>query len=79
MDLDGLEALLRKMQSKDVKIQFELWEFNTHIVGSVAYSSYRARNAVSGNEYIDSAVLRRMASDWLLERVHITRIKRAEP
>lgn len=59
-------------------------EFNTRVVGDVAWTSFRNEEFFTPNgagplpvrRYLESAVLRRVDGQWKLERYHATRINR---
>ena len=73
MDLAGFEALLGSMQERGNELQFEPSEFNTVMVGNVAYASVRAENLASGSVFLDSFVLQRVNGAWLVDRTSSTR------
>ena len=77
MNLDEFEAFLRTLEGRDIKLKFELSDFNTKIVGDVAYTRYRSRTPRS--EYLESVVLLRSGDQWLLDRVHSTAVKQSGP
>ena len=76
MDLDGFEALLREMEEsrggRALGI-YDMLDFNTEIVGEVAYTSW------ASTYWLESAVFIRSGDQWLVDRAFAVQRKVPEP
>ncbi len=74
MDLDGFTALLRRMEARNNRLDFEPSEFNTEVFSDVAYTSLRDFNRSSGSQFLESAILHRSGDQWLIDRFFSARV-----
>lgn len=75
MDIDAFETLLRGMEERregQPLGSYELVDFNTEIVGDVAYTTWASSN------WLESAIFIRSGDRWLIDRAASMRVADTE-
>ena len=75
MDLEEFQRRLRQLEARGARLAHDPTDFSTEMTGEFAYTSYRVRDPKANIEWLESAVLRRSGDQWLIGRVHSTRVR----
>ena len=68
MDMAQFEDMLAEIAEEGIELRFHLTEFNTEVVGDVAYTSLRSEDPGRGRVFFETATLRRVDGRWMMDR-----------